>query len=262
MIGQYFGQRRFNLALEKTNEILRQEPNNQRALVLSAEACIELEKYDLALANLKKATLNNPEDAWAHCILGKLYYRQGRNNPAIKEKNFELSIKELEQAISYASNPVDKVWAYYTLSEVFFEQKKSDLATEAIENALKYEPDNSSFRRRLRVVSLDSNAAPEEKKVFDKLLYYDLDCIANTARNRGIKLILLSYPNVSYLNEIRKQIADKYNVPFIDISSIFADLLAKCNYKDLFSDDGSHPNANGYRIIAENIYKVINSIKF
>jgi lysophospholipase L1-like esterase len=178
----------------------------------------------------------------------------------MKEKNFELAIKELEKAISCANNPKDKVGAYYTLSEIFLEQGKSDLAAQVIEDALKYEPNNLSFQRRLQVVTLGTNETPEEMKVFDKLLYYDLDCIAEIAKNHGIKLILLSYPNVAYRNEIRKQIADKHNIPFIDISSIFTDLLTKCNYKDLFSDDGSHPNANGYRVIAESIYRVINSI--
>lgn len=262
LANEYYGQRKFGMAIEQLGKVLAQDSSNQSALILLGKVYIELEKYDLALAKLKRAVLNSPEDAWAHHALGILYYKQGRNNPLIKDENFGLAIKELEKSISCANNPKDKIWAYYYLSEVFFEQGKADLATGAIENAVKYDPDNESLRKQLRVVSKNPNETPEEAKVFDKLLYYDLDCIARIARDHGIKLILLSHPRVANRNEIRKQIADKYNIPFIDISSIFTELLAKYNYKDLFSDDASHPNANGYRVIAESIYGVINSIKF
>jgi lysophospholipase L1-like esterase len=257
LANEYYKQREFNMAIEQLDKILAQDQNNPRALVLLGEAYIELEKYDLALAKLEKAIINYPEDAWAHSALGKMYYRQGRNNHLIKEKNFELAVKELKKSVSYPSHSKDKVRAYYTLAELFFEQGKVNLATIAIKNALGYEPDNFMCQKLLRMVSLDSNETPQEIKIFNKLLYYDLDYMAKIARNHRIDLILLGYPDVLSRNEIREQIANKYNIPFIDFVPIFSELLTKYQHRDLFSNDAGHPNSNGYRILAKTIARII-----
>lgn len=72
-----------------------------------------------------------------------------------------------------------------------------------------------------------------------------------------VKIILLNYPSENQ-NSIRKQIADKYKVRFIDIGFRFSKLLSnEYQYRDLFSGDASHPNAKGYRVIAETVFEAL-----
>lgn len=69
---------------------------------------------------------------------------------------------------------------------------------------------------------------------------------------------LLNYPHYSYREKIEKELANKYDIYFVDINSAFERLKAPDNYKheDYFTED-AHCTAKGYKVIAEKIYKIL-----
>lgn len=91
-----------------------------------------------------------------------------------------------------------------------------------------------------------------------KLLEYNLTKMIKVAHANGVCIILHSYPRGDpYGGEIGKSVADRFSVPFVDNTSLFEKKLELLNFADLFLYDNSHPNADGYKIIAEGLAKVI-----
>ncbi len=86
----------------------------------------------------------------------------------------------------------------------------------------------------------------------------DIKEIARLCRQRGIKLLIMTYPRGEVyeynVNTIIKQIAREEPLDMVDNEKVFRRLLST-GYKveDLFVPD-THCNARGYAVIAENIY--------
>lgn len=97
-----------------------------------------------------------------------------------------------------------------------------------------------------------------DEVVLKKLLEYNLTQIATLAKSNNVKLILQNYPRGDlYGDNITQEVALHFDLPFVDNFSVFEKKLKELDFKDLFLYDNSHPNATGYRIIAEGIYNVI-----
>lgn len=238
------------------------DPKSRRESLLLGNIYCEEGKYGLALIVLEGYMKDNPaKDASTLFTLGRVYYMRGRGAARYKglvigKEDFGQATRILKEALLYA-DPEDlylKGEIYSYLARLYLDQKENELAKEMMENALRCRPDDNFFQQFIRVIS-ESSLSQEENEIFKKQLYYNLGCIINLCRLYNAKIILLNYP-CEYTGGIRKEIANKYKVPFIDIGSRFAELLSKCKYKDLFSKD-EHPNANGYRVIAENVFEAL-----
>jgi len=255
----YLAQNRFDVAIEELKKQLIRNPDNVGVLCKLASVYIRTEDYDLALSVLKKAqmiSLKNPE---VHIILGLAYFKQGRNNPEIKEKNLKLAIDEYKRAIVYSGENFGyKAMAYSNLADLYWKEGEVDLAIGVMMKALDCQPQNKDFWTQLHTIR-SSKFSQEEENIFDLMLFYNLSKICEIGRSYKIRLILLGYPSSNCKDEIRKNIAKKYKVTFIDFATLFERLLSEegYNYKDLFSDDADHCNGNGYRIMAEEIFKAI-----
>ena len=90
---------------------------------------------------------------------------------------------------------------------------------------------------------------------FIALLAYNLKGMVEAAQASNAGLILQNYPHAR--DESYKDIAAKLGVPFVDNYANFQERLKEAKRKDLFIYDNAHPNASGYRIMAEAIFKVI-----
>lgn len=90
-----------------------------------------------------------------------------------------------------------------------------------------------------------------------ELLKYNLGQIITLIKSHNIGLILQNYPQGDLYGETLKDAAALARVPFIDNASKFEEYLKAGNYKSVFIYDNSHPNANGYKIIAELICGVV-----
>jgi len=94
--------------------------------------------------------------------------------------------------------------------------------------------------------------------VFKMTLKYDLANIISSLASKNIRLILLNYP-CDWPNDTLKEIAGRAKITFIDNEAVFRQKQAVDGYRreDYFAEDG-HCNANGYKIIAENVYNTLN----
>ena len=97
--------------------------------------------------------------------------------------------------------------------------------------------------------------------IFNEIAYYDLRQMAEICRERGIKIIICSYPGMfdvdSYdrgLYYAQKRVSLLLNCPFVDNYLILSNIANRAEY---FSSDKWHPNDKGYRLVAENIYNCI-----
>jgi lysophospholipase L1-like esterase len=78
-------------------------------------------------------------------------------------------------------------------------------------------------------------------------------------KSKSIKLIIQNYP-YCWANEIIKEVACRNSIPLVDNAAVFQKLVLRSDYKkgEYFAEDW-HCNANGYRMIAENVYNVLTS---
>ena len=82
-----------------------------------------------------------------------------------------------------------------------------------------------------------------------------LDAMVTLIRSHGADVVLVGVPKFGFglqVPELYSQIADKYTIPLQ--KEILVDLLADNSMKS----DVIHPNATGYRLMAEAIYDLIN----
>ncbi|MDP2927952.1 MAG: GDSL-type esterase/lipase family protein [Candidatus Omnitrophota bacterium] len=236
----------------------RVEPKDRKEYLFLSSMYYEQEKYDLAIGILKGYLQDNPQDAKIILELGKNYYFQGQISPELRKENFQQAIELFNRSLSCV-DPDDltlKVENYNYLAMVYFTLGNNTLATKMMEQSLSIQP-NSRFARQFKRVIWESSQTEAEKEVFKKVLFYSLGKIINICRIYNIKIILLNYPHESK-GSVREEIANAYQVPFIDIGSKFGQ--ARSNQeKDLLSSDRKHPNAQGYRLMAGIVFEALHS---
>ena len=95
---------------------------------------------------------------------------------------------------------------------------------------------------------------------FKNIAEYNLSSMVKFAQARGIKIILQNYPNGDiYGPSTISNVARKHAVLFVDIFQAYNERLKVVKREDIFTPSWgySHPNSEGYKIIAEEVYKAI-----
>ena len=105
---------------------------------------------------------------------------------------------------------------------------------------------------------------PQYKKMddvkFKEIAEFNLEEMVKFAQLRNIPLILQNYPGGDiYGPTTISGIADRYSVPMVDVSSAFKEKMNYVKREDIFAPywGASHPNASGYQIMTEEIYRVM-----
>lgn len=93
----------------------------------------------------------------------------------------------------------------------------------------------------------------QRRNELTRMFQEDLSGIADSAAERGIPLIFMTYPVFVDLNREIRNSARTKGVVLIDNEAIFD---KRADKKNLFVADG-HGNAKGYRLIAQNIYSAM-----
>ena len=206
-------------------------------------------KYETALTEFKNAESLEPENPWVHWRLACVYSQSF--------SRYDLAREEAMLAVKYGDSSI--------IGHVIMIIRNKNISGQ----------DDRKFYAALKELELivDNNYKPEDKdkaKRYLKQLYlYNkndneikkiISCNLNeilriTQRNR-IKLILMRYPMYLPGEDAIKSFSDKYNIPLVDNYAIFKDMLNRVKREDLFVLDG-HCNAEGYRLIAENLYNTL-----
>lgn len=118
-------------------------------------------------------------------------------------------------------------------------------------------PESRLVPSRFDIVRDYKNNDNIEGNAFRRLIEYNLSQMIHLARSYSAGIILQNYPIGDLSGGVLKNTAGKFSVPFVDNFSLFREQLKKRNVRDLFIYDNSHPNAEGYKIMVEELYKII-----
>jgi lysophospholipase L1-like esterase len=236
-------------------------PQNRRECLLLAEIYLNQGKHEAAINIIEGYIKENLLDEEIASKLGENYYFQSQKTTVMEKENLKQAAGLFKLALSMADSddPTFKAENYGYLSRVYFALGNNVLAKEMIGHALEIQPKNKFFRQFKRII-LGVSQAGKEKEIFERLLYYNLGQVINLCRIYNVEIILLNYPG-EHSGSIRAEIASIYRVPFVDVGRAFNQALLKYSKEDIFSSDGAHPNPRGYKIMAESIFKELNSRK-
>ncbi len=206
--------------------------------------CERVGKYKEAIAWHTKIIEANPNFSNSYEALGRIHLALGDREEA---KGY------LKKAIEIDPWPVQRYGAFAN----FVSDPARD--KEDLQFLKKYVKVNPAVRDVMEEVS-------DRRKYIEELMTWiaaDINSMIKEAQKKGIKVVLQNYANynlemTAYINEILRQVARKYSVPFVDNERIFAELfLNGKNKDDYFTFDKAHCNEKGYGIMAENLYKCI-----
>ncbi|MBK24111.1 MAG: hypothetical protein CME70_08940 [Halobacteriovorax sp.] len=84
--------------------------------------------------------------------------------------------------------------------------------------------------------------------------------IVKYANKRNIKVVFLNYPaDFINANKALEQVAKEYSLPFVDNNTVFKKLVERDGRLKWFEDD-EHPTPAGYKVMADNVFKVLSTM--
>jgi len=144
---------------------------------------------------------------------------------------------------------------YYVLAKAYEFQNKYD-AKNVLQHLHRIAEGNPVYNKSnlyRDYVSLFKDREIMEKKI-DRWLKDDLEEIVRLCRINDIQLVIQSYPYPYHsVNRYLKEMAEKYDLPFVDHYSVFKELTP---HKKYFVDS-DHCTAEGHNVMAENIYSFL-----
>lgn len=192
-----------------------------------------------AIAKLEKVVKPN---AGVYGDLAYLYLRTGKLTKAL-----ELSMQGIELFPTFYE-------FYYLLSKTYELQNKYS-AQDILQSMRRIEERNPELTKNTQYqnyLSLFRNKGIMERNI-NNWLRKDLEKFVLLCKDNNIQLVIQNYPYPYHsVNKYLKEIAKKYDLPFVDNYSVFKNLEPHNKY----FRDTDHCTLEGHRIMAENIYKI------
>jgi len=232
-------------------EITQDNINNESIRLSTLGTKLFLEgKHDSAKEILEKALIVDKNNYHAYLWLAHIYNARLE----FKEGSKELwkAIKIIEE---WDNNLIYNVICRITAQKDFMATKE-ELNEFKRYIEVKYLR-NSEKRERL-VKLIDAGIALlENSQIPRRVLEYDLKEIIRLAKNKGVTLILQTYPHDGLsLYDVFQEISSKFNIPLVDNFAVFKEIEKHGNINDFFVPD-EHCNNRGYQVIAENVEDAI-----
>ncbi len=209
-----------------------------------AMAYLKMGRPDDALYQLLAAEALEPWNAEVQWTKGEIYLAAGEGEKAVEA--FNLSLDYSHQHPGHYARIV-RAW----------DERPADPDGIFQETAVKtYGPRGAQWRqigdwtRRVLAESDTSRAAVN--------LMEDLGDIVDVLREKKIPLILMSYPDTFYRDQLAS-FAKRRNVAFVDHTPVFRKILRDHDRGEIFRRDG-HCTGLGYSIMAEDILKKLDEM--
>ncbi|MDD5156277.1 MAG: GDSL-type esterase/lipase family protein, partial [Candidatus Omnitrophica bacterium] len=220
---------------QKTGEFYR--------LIRSGKGYLNEHSSDVTLAaeEYKKAIQIMPDNEEGYLCLAQTYLHLNK---------LDLALAQLETAKRL--NPHNQE-LFAQLWVLYYRMGKADLARDALERYLCLSP--LEIRKYLPLLN---NGFPpiSDTETFEKALFHNLKKIADEARRRKIKVVLMNYPGHEW--PALEKFTGENGIPFIDQRLSFKELELREGYQknDYFAEDG-HCKNKGYAVMAENVFNLI-----
>lgn len=249
----------------------RKAPPEASRLITQGHDLKEQGSYDPAKECFLEALRVDPGNPDANRQLGTIY-REGAE--------YELAEKCLIEAVRQGYSGDGNI--YVELGMVHRIQNRPGLAREELRRAL-VDPraaalafiefqqtcaDSSEFYEEMEAFSAGLKDRGSRRMIKTMIaLHKDKEAIAaimrdnflkiyKTCRDNAVGLILQTYPETENVAESVRRVADRYDIPTVDNHLVFEKELNGRDRRDLFVSD-DHCNAEGYRLIAEGVYKTM-----
>lgn len=236
-----------------------------------------LSQASLAISSIKKALDKYPGSCQLEKELIGLLRQTGENDAAIAYANRVINNCCIDQG-DRGYIHLELLYAYRAKKSWLAARKEIDLLlknTPAIgevfaelqalsnkESGMSFEKEAKDVRKLIEQLYGSTMVATfdrleylaRHKDNLEKMIWEDLVRIEATARGNGITLVLMTYPCSTLANEVIKKFALNNRITLVDNELIFNSTPQK---EKLFVAD-KHCNADGYKLIAENIYAALN----
>jgi tetratricopeptide (TPR) repeat protein len=147
--------------------------NLQRALLLFGQS-----RYEMADAELRQSLANDPDDAYAHALLGLCLGKQ---------KQFKPATEQAEQAVHLAP---DFAFAHYALADILHDRDRNEEALAAINEALRLDSSEADYFALLSAIRISEKHWTESLEAAERGLQLDSEHIGCT-NLRAIALVKL-----------------------------------------------------------------------
>lgn len=206
---------------------------------------------DINQSDLKKEGISMENKGLEHMSLGVEFSNK---------KDYDSAKREFKEAIkdpTFIHHVFNIEWVFSFLCRVTQGDSK-ELAKEVndLKEIIKAQYDFSVYEKIKEILDM-LLFLTNDMDIAREILQSDLVKIYKIAKKNQIDLVLQTYPCfVSGMNETIKNVSQELNIPLVDNYTIFKENLLTHQEKDFFVPDG-HCNAEGYRLVAKNVYDVL-----
>lgn len=193
---------------------------------------------------IKRGLEISPSDQWLCLMLAKLYWSQ-------------LRINEAEEQFAYimCKHPESK-FIRFEFAEFYISQGRFSEAKELLLKEIKLHGESQRAKQLLSACINKEIKQKEKANYADAVLSYyitdiNVKAIKKKIRDRGINLIILSYPQGS---KVSREVLE--GVFYVDNFEIFG-RMSEIEREKLLSVDNHHCNGSGYKLIAKNVLECI-----
>ncbi len=199
--------------------------------------------YDDALWWFRQGIDKAPYFGGNYCGIAEIYEEKGNYKKALLWYKKGLSVDATFPGI------------FFGLSRI---ANKSGENREVYDIISKYGRGNKYATEFLSGLEKKSINNIDNKTEINNWIKSDIKNIVDICRGRGIDVMIQNYPFYTDVNLVLKLCADEYGIPFVDNYAYFDSIFDKgANEEEIMAGDGVHCTAEGYSIIAENIFKQI-----
>jgi lysophospholipase L1-like esterase len=252
--------------------------SNLRALALKTDP-----KFTSGENAAKGLIRFNTREAEEHFNSGQIYFQSGDTQSALDEYNVAeklepqnpwvhwrkaciylyvlhdatLGEREIKLTLWHGDSSVIE-YALMLLAQLYGSDQKKIQAwikeAEGVIDARYSNKDKIKAKKILKRLSL----LRDDQETLEKVVAYNLKEIIKTIKRKNIKVILMSYPYgvASRVRSVVERAGMSSGTLVIDNHQTFKDKLKTLKQEDLFAADG-HCNANGYKLIAENLQQAL-----
>ena len=234
----FMKQARYDLAKQYLSKALDLDPGNITAYRHLGTIYREEAEYKLAEKYFEKVLFLSGEDADAG-----LYLELGIIHRLLNKDS--LAREELKKAM------MDTRYLYLAFNELLLAYNNEKDFYNEIENFKKGIKDKDVLDRIGGLVTLRN-----DRGNIYKILQGNIVNIDRISRKNNVKIVIQTDPNMDDLAEVIREVAKKLDIPLVDNRRVFKEKLKFHDRSDFFVED-DHCNAEGYRVMAHNIYETL-----
>ncbi|MFH1801017.1 MAG: GDSL-type esterase/lipase family protein [Candidatus Omnitrophota bacterium] len=244
------------LAAGKYPKLINEENSKKKFSTSEAEKHFSLGEQhfhsgerELALNEFNIAEGLEPQNPWVHWRKACIYI-QAMHETSLGENELKLTVWHGDSSVLE--------YAFMLLSQLYEGDSEKIQAMikemEAIIDARYNGKEKVKAKKILKRLSLLRN----DQKTLEKVVAYNLKEIIETIKGKNIKVILMNYPDevAPRIRSVVERAGMLSSALVIDNHQTFKDKLKTLRQEDLFAADG-HCNANGYKLIAENLQQAL-----